>query len=86
MRYAQFFQLSTGYVRGTIPPVFDDAHKKPIEACGDRAVIAIDGRINMESAKQIARRTCKERGYIGYQIHEGRNFLDFRPVTPYIEI
>ena len=27
MKYVQFFHMSTGYVPGSVPPVFDEAHK-----------------------------------------------------------
>lgn len=83
MRFAQFFHMSTGYVAGSIPPRFDDAHKKPIEACGDRGVIIIDQRMKPETAGQIAAQTCKERGFIGWQIFEGDSFTRCRAVSGY---
>lgn len=81
MRFARFYQRSTGYVPGTIPPRFDDAHKTPIEASGDRAVIIIDARLSPENTATIAREECTKRGYIGYRIFEGRSFSDSRAVS-----
>ena len=69
MLFAQFYQLSTGYISGTIPPQFGE--KKVIEACGDRAVIILDGRILQSFNENIARQECLRRGYIGYSLHKG---------------
>lgn len=44
MLYAQFYQLSTGYIPGTIPPQFGE--KKIIEATGDRSIVIIGGRLS----------------------------------------
>jgi len=79
--YAQFFTYSTGYVAGTIPPRFDDAHKKLIEACGDRGIIHIDSRLTKLTIGLIARETCQQRGYDGYQILKGNSLLDAKPVS-----
>lgn len=83
MRYAQFFQMSTGYVPGTIPPVFDWARQQPIEACGDRGVIVIDQRIRPADAGRIAAAECAKRGYVGWRMYEGRTFTDSKPVSGY---
>ena len=83
MRYAQFYQMSTGYVEGTVPPRFDAAHKKPIEACGDRAVVIIDARLTPTNAAKIAREECIKRGFVGYRIFEGRSFSDAKAVSGY---
>lgn len=69
--FAQFYQLSTGYVAGTIPPVFEEAHKKPIEACGDRGVIILDARLSLSNMREIAETEAHKRGYIGYSLHRG---------------
>lgn len=83
MRYVQFFQLSTGYVQGSIPPRFDPAHRRPIEVCGDRGIVRVDGRISRDRVATIARCTAIERGYVGYQVLEGDSLLSAKPVSGY---
>lgn len=53
--YAQFYQY--GVMTG-----------KLCEACGDRAVIILDGRETNESHNRIAREECVKRGYVGYKV------------------
>lgn len=60
MHFAQFYQRSA-----------IDASKL-IEACGDRAVIILDGRTSSQEHARIAERTARERGYLGYTLHKGR--------------
>lgn len=80
-RYVQFFQNSTGYVSGSIPPWFDPKNVTLIPAYGDGSVVIIDGRIRKETAKRIAREECKKRGYIAWQFFEGQSFTDSRAVS-----
>ena len=47
--YIQFKTLSTGYVEGTIPPIFKDENKKPIDLCGSDGVYILDGRLSLQS-------------------------------------
>jgi hypothetical protein len=79
--YAQFFNYSTGYIEGTMPPKFDDSHKKLIEACGDRGIVQIDSRLANWRIGSIARETCQARGYDGYQILQGDSLLNAKPVS-----
>lgn len=72
MLYAQFYQLSTGYIPGTIPPQFGE--KKIIEASGDRSTIIIDARLSLFNKDTIARQECEKRGFIGYSLHKGESF------------
>lgn len=83
MVYAQFYQLSTGCVPGTIPPRFDAAHRAPIEATGDRSVVVIDGRLSVDNMAQIAARECAKRGYVGWRIFKGSSFTNGPPVNAY---
>ena len=83
MRYVQFFQMSTGYVQGSVPPLFYENNRTPIKACGDRGVVRVDGRISRDRVAAIARRTAIERGYVGYQVLEGDSFLSAKPVSGY---
>lgn len=83
MRFAQFYQSSTGYVPGSIPPKFDPAYKQPIEATGDRGVLIIDQRMRAKSAGEIAADECKKRGFVGWRMFEGSSFSVCRPVSGY---
>ena len=48
---------------------------KLIPACGDRAVIILDGRHNLGDNANLAREECKKRGYKGFKICKGTNFV-----------
>jgi hypothetical protein len=83
MKYhAEFYHMSTGYVDGSIPPVFKDSHKKLIPACGDRSVIILDGRSSRYTHEMIAREECLKRGYLAYRIMKGGRFTTAKPVSP----
>lgn len=43
------------------------------EACGDRSVISIDGRLSDRNLHAIAADECKRRGFCAYRIHAGDN-------------
>lgn len=81
MLYVQFFQLSTGYVAGSIPPRFDAAHKTAIPATGDRGVVVLDARNSRETHKRIAAAECKKRGYVAWQLFAGETFTRSRPLS-----
>lgn len=83
MKYIQFFQLSSGYIPGSIPPKFDDAYKKPIEACGPDSIKIIDGRWSNKTIAEIARRLCLSRGFCGYRIYSGESFTRSKPISGY---
>lgn len=83
MIYAQFFHIGTGFVPGSIPPQFDDAYKRPIEACGDRSVVVIDARLSAETIASIARAECVKRGYVGYRIFKGDSLTRSSPISGY---
>lgn len=83
MVYIQFYQLSTGYVPGTVPPRFDEAHRAPIEATGDRSVVVVDGRLSIDNIARIAVRECAKRGYVGWRIFKGVSFAGGLPVNAY---
>lgn len=66
--YADFFEI--GEVSG-----------KLVSACGDRAIIQIDSRLSHTKKMEIARETCKQRGYKGYQLLKGSSLLRSEPIT-----
>lgn len=65
--YAQFFQY--GVLSG-----------KLIEACGDRSVIILDGRISKQTMGEISAKECEKRGYVAWQIHKGC-FRESKPIS-----
>lgn len=76
--FVQFFTMSTGYIKGTIPPQFGTPY--PVEACGDRGILQIDGRLSNESIRAIAERECKARGFIAWQVMRGESLLTAKPL------
>ena len=76
--YSQFFTMSTGYIAGTIPPQF--GAPTVIEACGDRSIIQIDGRLTRQTMGEIAKAECIKRGYVAWQIIGGNHLLDAKPL------
>lgn len=83
MIYAQFFQLSTGYVPHSIPPRFDPALRVPIPACGTFAFIRLDGRLREETLLKQAEDACRRGKYIGFQLLKGPKPSMATPITPY---
>lgn len=51
------------------------------EACGDRGVLILDGRIRKNRYAAIATEWAIDYGYRAYSIHEGASFLDSRRVS-----
>jgi hypothetical protein len=80
--FASFYQLSTGYVTGSLPPRFD-GQKMPIEATGDRSVIVLDGRESLASQIAVARSECAKRGYVGFVLCRGDTFTRAKPITSF---
>lgn len=74
MYWAQFYQDSTGYVPGSIPPRFDPAYVTTIEVCGDRGVLILDGRLSPQNMGIIAARECQKRGFTYWRIFKGEGF------------
>ena len=73
MYYAQFWQKSA-------------ISEKLVEACGDRAVIILDGRQCMGVMKDLSLYWGRKRGYLAYQIHRGESFTRSQPITDVIPI
>lgn len=74
MIYAQFFQRSA------------TDKTKIIEACGDRAVIVLDGRETRASHNHIASVECLKRGYVAWQLMKGDSFTRSSPITDVFRI
>lgn len=45
-----------------------------VEACGDRAVIILDGRESRFSHERIAARECAKRKYLAWRLFKGDSF------------
>lgn len=73
MQFAAFYQHPVNY---------GQADLSPIEACGDRAVIILDGRNRPADHVAIAARECAARGYIGFTLHMGETFTRASMVRP----
>jgi hypothetical protein len=65
MHFASFYQNPVNYGQPDLSPV---------EACGDRATIILDGRSKPHTHVYIARRECIKRGYVGFTLHMGETF------------
>ena len=79
--YVQFYQNSTGYIAGSIPPRFSDEHIRPIEMCGSDGVFVLDGRNNIETMKDDANERVQKlnkfgKQITGYKIVRANSFLD----------
>ena len=81
--FAIFYHMSTGYVEGSCSPRFEDSHKKPIEACGDRAYLRIDARLSLGKAQDIAREWAEKHKFVGYKIVRGERLQDTMTVIDY---
>ena len=83
MIYAEFYHLSTGYVDGTIPPVFLASARKPIPACGTDSVLKLDGRFSRATMARVAAEVCRQRGFIGFTLNAGETFTRSREIRGY---
>ena len=75
--YAEFYHLSTGY---------DNKPKVLIPGCGDRAIIRIDGRLNLSTTHGIAKQACGDRKYLAYQIMKGDSIMRLKQVSDLITL
>ena len=68
MRFVQYFELNNG---------------KLVEACGDRAIVIIDGRYRISRCHEEAREMngFRRPHYDAYQILEGKALNQAKPVT-----
>lgn len=77
MKYVQFYRNSTGYIAGSIPPMFSPDHVRPIELLGSNGVFILDGRYGLERMIfEADNRAEKNADIIGYKIIVANSFLD----------
>jgi len=84
--YAQFYHNSTGYVAGSIPPVFRPDAVRPIPACGSDSIYPLDSRLALRNAQAVAREVCTKRGFVGYHIERGSCLRDARQITAFVPL
>lgn len=68
--YAQYYQRHNGVLQ---------------ETCGSFGVIILDGRMNLQSMKEVAAEHCVKRKYEAYRIYRG-NFRQSTAATEIIEV
>jgi hypothetical protein len=59
---------------------------KPVEACGDRSVIRLDGRVSQLRQETIAEAECRRRGFIAWQLIKGDSLLSAKPITKIVSL
>lgn len=77
--FAEFYAPSTGYVQGTIPPIFSPSAVKLIPACGSDSRLELDGRLTLANAASLARQVCKQRKFKGFTLNKG-SYLNSKQV------
>lgn len=55
----------------------------PVEACGDRSVIIVDGRWSIDRITELAKVECQKRKYYGFSIHQGESFTRSRVIKAF---
>lgn len=83
--YGQFWTLSTGYVEGTIPPVFKKEAVKPIPRCGSDGIMRLSGRQAGHWA-DILRTECRRRGFVGFSVIAGESLLFAKEIREMVEV
>ena len=59
---------------------------EPIEACGDRGIVRLDGRMSQHSQELLSEQECRRRGYVAWQIIKGPSLLRAVPVTKVVPL
>lgn len=55
-----------------------------VEACGDRAVVILDGRVRQDTRDSIAHEVGTQRKYVAYRMYKGETFTRSRPTGPIV--
>lgn len=78
MIYCQLLGNSTGYVNGTIPPVFSKKHVKPIDLCGSDSRIILDGRKSINNLIYDCKSLISKRkdAIIGFKIIRANDYRE----------
>lgn len=86
MVFVQYYKLSTGYDYKTNS--FKEELKAPIPACGDRAVLVLDGRQSLKTWHNDAKafNGIRRNVYCGYVLYKGESFTRAKPVSEYVSL
>lgn len=57
-----------------------------IEACGDRAIVRLDGRMNQLNMETVAEEECRKRNYVAWQLIRGESLLRAKPFTKIVSL
>ena len=75
--YAQLMAMSTGYIEGSIPPVFREDNKKPIDKLGSDGVIILDGRKGIDTLiHEVRDRISKRKDIVGFKLVRAGRFTN----------
>ena len=67
--YIQFKTLSTGYIKGSIPPQFSNDCIKPIDKLGSDGVFYLDNRLSLNTMINKGIELCNKRNNkVGFSI------------------
>ncbi len=67
--YIQFKALSTGYIKGTIPPQFSNDNIKPIDELGSNGIYYLDNRLSLSNMINKGIELCEKRNNkIGFSV------------------
>jgi len=75
MYYAQFYQLSTGYVPGSIPPKFDPKLVALVPAVGSEQILKLDGRLHRATHLQQATEHARRLGFKAFSFHKADRII-----------
>lgn len=74
------------YYHNSVPGEWNNYESKPISACGDRATIQVDGRLNSDNIHWIAMTEGIKRGFVGYRLLKGESLLRAKRNSSYFSI
>lgn len=67
--YIRFKTLSTGYIWGSLPPIFSKDNIKPIDQLGSDSIYYLDNRLSLENMVNKAYSLCTEKNNkVGFSI------------------
>lgn len=69
--FAVFYVMSSGYVKGTSPALFNESNIRPIEATGSDALLELPDTLTHADKLTTVRNVCRERGYVGFVLASG---------------
>lgn len=85
-RWVEYYEMSNGYIEGSIPPRFSEDARKPIPMVASDSVRYLDGRWSLQSCITAARTYANDlmRRPVGFKIMVGERLSTSRPLTDLI--